>query len=74
MSCGCPLVYALLDGYDLMTRRHLEAALAVWGYCLESARRVFGDALGDPAGPGDVGPQAGLRQLREHRARCRPHR
>jgi hypothetical protein len=29
-------------------RAHLEAALEVWRYCFESARFVFGDALGDP--------------------------
>jgi len=29
-------------------RSHLEAALAVWSYAEESARYVFGDAMGDP--------------------------
>jgi hypothetical protein len=28
---------------------HLEAALAVWRYSLDSARWIFGDSLGDPA-------------------------
>ena len=27
---------------------HLEAALAVWRYSLDSARWIFGDSLGDP--------------------------
>ena len=26
----------------------MVAALAVWQYCLESARYIFGDSLGDP--------------------------
>jgi hypothetical protein len=27
---------------------HLKAALAVWQYCDESCRFIFGDSLGDP--------------------------
>jgi Protein of unknown function (DUF3987) len=42
------LVYALLDGVDLITRKHLESALAVWDYCARSAAYVFGGTLGDP--------------------------
>lgn len=42
------LVYALLDGTDHIGRVHLEAALALWRYVEDSARYVFGDALGDP--------------------------
>jgi hypothetical protein len=29
-------------------RDHLRAALAVWRYCYDSARYVFGDRLGNP--------------------------
>lgn len=42
------LLYALLDRSPGIQRRHLEAALAVWDYCLASAAFLFGDALGDP--------------------------
>jgi Protein of unknown function (DUF3987) len=52
------LIYALLDaafpGTDgtyppvAIDLPHLEAALAVWGYCDQSAARIFGDASGDP--------------------------
>lgn len=41
------LVYALLDGSGEIGRPHLEAALALWRYAEDSARYVFGDALGD---------------------------
>lgn len=41
------LVYALLDGSQLVTRLHLKAALEVWRYCFDSARYVFGESLGD---------------------------
>ena len=46
MRLAC--VYALLDQSPVIRRQHLEAALAVWRYCEESARFIFGDALGDP--------------------------
>jgi hypothetical protein len=42
------LLYAVLDGAEEIRREHLDAALAVWRYCEDSARYVFGDALGDP--------------------------
>jgi hypothetical protein len=41
------LVYALLDQCALIDVDHLRAALAVWDYCEESVRYIFGDALGD---------------------------
>lgn len=41
------LIYALLDGAAVIELPHLKAALALWRYCEESARFVFGDALGD---------------------------
>lgn len=40
-------LYALLDGSISVRAEHLNAALAVWDYCLESARFIFDDALGD---------------------------
>jgi len=45
MRLAC--VYALLDGSGTVRAAHLMAALAVWQYCEDSARFIFGDALGD---------------------------
>jgi hypothetical protein len=42
------LIFALLDGNCEIGKDHLLAALAIWTYCLNSARWIFGDALGDP--------------------------
>ena len=42
------LLYALLDGSSAIDLPHLQAGYAVWQYCEESARLVFGDAIGDP--------------------------
>jgi hypothetical protein len=44
LSC----IYALLDRSEVVDSHHLLAALAVWRYCEDSARYIFGDALGDP--------------------------
>jgi hypothetical protein len=41
------LLYALLDRATQIDTVHLEAGLAVWDYCEGSARRIFGEALGD---------------------------
>jgi hypothetical protein len=41
------LLYALLDCSPEIRAEHLMAALAVWHYCEQSVRHVFGDALGD---------------------------
>jgi hypothetical protein len=41
------LVYALLDKSTVIEPEHLKAALAVWSYCEQSARFIFGGALGD---------------------------
>jgi hypothetical protein len=41
-------LYALLDKSSVIRCVHLEAALAVWRYSEESAKFIFGDALGDP--------------------------
>jgi len=46
MRLAC--LYAILDGSDTVRAEHLLAALALWEYCLASARFVFGNALGDP--------------------------
>ncbi len=42
------MLYALLDCSDVIRREHLEAARSLWRYCEDSARHVFGDALGNP--------------------------
>jgi primase-like protein/uncharacterized protein DUF3987 len=42
------LIYTLLDRKLAIEKVHLEAALAVWEYCEQSAARIFGDAIGDP--------------------------
>jgi Protein of unknown function (DUF3987) len=43
LSC----LFALLDQQVSINREHLEAALAVWQYCEDSARFVFGNSTGD---------------------------
>ena len=45
MRLAC--IYALLDSSEMVRAEHLMAALAVWQYCEDSARFIFGDALGD---------------------------
>jgi hypothetical protein len=52
------MIYALLDRERFIHSCHLSAALAVWRYCEDSARYIFGDALGDPVA------DAILRELR----------
>ena len=46
MRLAC--LYALLDCEKVIRKHHLEAALALWRYCEDSARFIFGDSLGDP--------------------------
>jgi hypothetical protein len=46
MRLAC--VYALLDQTDTVRCEHLAAALALWRYCEDSAKFVFGDSLGNP--------------------------
>jgi hypothetical protein len=41
-------VYALLDAQTAIDLPHLKAALALWQYCEDSVRYIFGDSLGDP--------------------------
>ena len=41
-------VYALLDCSDRIGVEHVEAALALWRYCAESVRSVFGSGSGNP--------------------------
>jgi hypothetical protein len=41
------MVYALLDSSAFIRKEHLLAALAVWRYSADSARFIFGDAVGN---------------------------
>lgn len=41
-------IYALLDSSAIIRPEHIQAALAVWDYCEQSARFIFGAAMGDP--------------------------
>lgn len=41
------LVYALLDGSSRIEPKHHHAAVALWRYCEDSARFIFGNALVD---------------------------
>jgi hypothetical protein len=41
------MLYALLDCSALICQEHLAAALAVWTYCEQSARHIFGTLSGD---------------------------
>jgi hypothetical protein len=40
-------LYAVLDGSGLVGVPHLQAALALWDYAEASARRIFGQRIGD---------------------------
>jgi hypothetical protein len=42
------LIYAVLDNSAVIELAHLKAAVAVWEYCEESARQLFGDRVGVP--------------------------
>ena len=41
-------IYALMNASAVVRADHLLAALAVWQYCEESAKFIFGASLGDP--------------------------
>lgn len=42
------MIYALLDSSKVVTRVHLQAALAIWDYSAASVQMIFGDLTGDP--------------------------
>jgi Protein of unknown function (DUF3987) len=42
------LIYAVLDDSDQIREVHLQAALALWKYCQDSAQYIFGESVGDP--------------------------
>jgi hypothetical protein len=56
------VLYAALDRSATINSAHLMAALAVWEYAQDSARWIFGDAIGDPTADAIL---AGLRQVGE---------
>ena len=64
------MVFALLDCSPLIRRDHLLAGLAVWTYAEDSARYIFGDALGDPIADDII---RALRVRREGRTRSEIH-
>jgi hypothetical protein len=41
------LIYAVLDNSSVIELPHLKAAVAVWEFCEESARQVFGENIGN---------------------------
>ncbi len=45
MRIAC--LYALLDCAEVIRLEHLEAALALWSYCEDSARYIFGNQTGN---------------------------
>ena len=45
MRLAC--LFALLDGFFVIRRTHLRAALALWDYLDQSAAYIFGERLGD---------------------------
>ena len=42
------MLYALLDGHNIIDTHHVQAALALWRYCEGSAVDLWGDSTGDP--------------------------
>lgn len=46
MRLAC--IYALLDMSTVVRVKHLRAAVACWQHCEDSAKFIFGEALGDP--------------------------
>lgn len=42
------LIFAAMDGSDVITTAHQDAALAVWDYCERCAAYLFGDVSADP--------------------------
>lgn len=60
------LLYALMDEVPSIECRHLEAALALWEYCEDSAKYLFGEATGNPIADRVLGAlrtaQSGLSQ------------
>lgn len=43
LSC----IFAVLDGQSVIGREYLEAGLAVWQFCEDSAKYIFGEQIGD---------------------------
>jgi hypothetical protein len=58
------MLYAVADLSRSICLPHLEAALDIWGYCLESARELFSSATGDNPEP----PHSRLLRLAKSRS------
>jgi hypothetical protein len=39
------MIFALLDGFAVIRKEHIEAAYALWRYCRDTARYLFGEKL-----------------------------
>jgi hypothetical protein len=40
------LLFAIADGSSVVSQNHVDAALALWTYCAQSAERIFGTPIG----------------------------
>lgn len=66
------VVYALTDAAPKIDLCHLDAALALWSYCDQSARYVFATVTGDPVADKllarlvELGPAKGLDGREQH--------
>lgn len=47
-SARMSVIYALLDGSDVITEKHVRAGLAAWDYAEQSTRYIFTDEASDP--------------------------
>jgi hypothetical protein len=54
------MIYALLDGSDTVNADHLRAALALWRYCEQSARLIFGGGVDSGVGVEPVATDVAL--------------
>lgn len=59
--------YAIGTASDSVTAEHVDAAVACWKYCAESAEALFGIAAGPEDGAGD---RAARRKVLEYLLRC----
>lgn len=41
------IIYAVAEGKEIISEQHIRSAVAVWDYCSESARIIFGESTGN---------------------------
>jgi Protein of unknown function (DUF3987)/CHC2 zinc finger len=68
------MIYAILDGRLLINENHLEAALAVWGYCAQTVRRIFGNMKGSSVAEKifdfvSISGEVSMREIYDHLSR-----